>query len=344
MYLLPYFGEMKVLIIHVAPAGDVVFSTPLIRGLKVHLDDAELYYVTSSAGAVVLEENPYLEKVYDSTLAYRDTWYALRKHRFDVVIDLTATLAAAFLTLFTRARIFRSKKRSMKTWFDLKKKNALSNNTHLVERYIDTVRPLGIEMDDLRLDYTIPYKDEVPASWLPDGFQKGFVTFCVQAPYATRKLPVNRIIELCDKINRPIILLGGKEDADVGDQISRFFERTENSAEWEEGLQALNKKTVVYNGCGKFNFHQMASVVRQARYVFTFDNDLLPVASAFGKETFSIWGNTVLQFGRYPYHTKFTVLENNRLSCRPCSEKGYPRCPLKHFKCMNEIVFDFYLP
>jgi len=68
------------------------------------------------------------------------------------------------------------------------------------------------------------------------------------------------------------------------------------------------------------------------------------VASAFRKEIFSIWGNTIPLFGNYPYHTKFKILENNRISCRPCSVKGFSKCPEGHLKCLNEILFDFYIP
>jgi ADP-heptose:LPS heptosyltransferase len=138
-------------------------------------------------------------------------------------------------------------------------------------------------------------------------------------------------------------LIGGKEDERVGDLISSFFQRHDSARAFEEGLVALNKKTIVYNACGKFNDHQKASIVKQSKAVVTFDNEFNAIASAFGKEVVSIWGNTVLDFGRYPYNTKFTVLENNRLHCRPCSRKGYDRCPLGHFRCMNDIVFDFYV-
>jgi ADP-heptose:LPS heptosyltransferase len=106
----------------------------------------------------------------------------------------------------------------------------------------------------------------------------------------------------------------------------------------------MGKKTIVYNGCGKFNINQSASVIKKARYVFTHDTGLMHIAAAFKKEIFSIWGNTIPAFGMYPYRTKFTILENNRLSCRPCSKIGYNQCPKGHFKCMKELVLDFYLP
>jgi ADP-heptose:LPS heptosyltransferase len=152
------------------------------------------------------------------------------------------------------------------------------------------------------------------------------------------------MIELCDRINRPLVLLGGKDDNENAEKIRQFFERNEGSAPFEDGLRELNKKTVIYNACGKFNLNQSASLVKQARYVFSHDTGLMHIAAAFKKEIFSIWGNTVPAFGMYPYRTKFVTFENNRLTCRPCSKLGYGKCPRGHFKCMRDLVFDFYLP
>jgi len=68
------------------------------------------------------------------------------------------------------------------------------------------------------------------------------------------------------------------------------------------------------------------------------------MAAALKKEVFSIWGNTIPAFGMYPYRTKFHALENTEVNCRPCSKIGFDKCPKRHFKCMNDLVFDFQLP
>ncbi|MGB5977625.1 MAG: glycosyltransferase family 9 protein, partial [Cyclobacteriaceae bacterium] len=203
---------------------------------------------------------------------------------------------------------------------------------------------LGVKPDALGLDYFIPEKDEVEMDWLPETHQKGYVAYAIGAQHNTKKLPLARMIELCDKINKPVILLGGPEDAETGEKIARFFERSDVSEPYEEKLLELNKKTQVFNACGKFSLNQSASLVRQASYVFTHDTGMMHVAAAFKKQIFSIWGNTIPMFGMYPYRTKFTVFEVQGLKCRPCSKIGYSQCPKGHFKCMKNIVFDFYLP
>ena len=74
------------------------------------------------------------------------------------------------------------------------------------------------------------------------------------------------------------------------------------------------------------------------------DTGLMHIAAAFGKEIFSVWGNTVPAFGMYPYRTEFRVLEVPGLSCRPCSKIGFDKCPQGHFKCMRDQTLNLDLP
>ena len=152
------------------------------------------------------------------------------------------------------------------------------------------------------------------------------------------------MIELCDKINKPIVLIGGKEDAENGEKLEDFFDRKYEQEDQKDSLRELGKKAHIYNGCGKININQSASLMKQATYVFSHDTGMMHIAAALKKNIFSIWGNTIPAFGMYPYQTKFTILEKKGLNCRPCSKIGYNKCPKGHFKCMNEIIFDFWLP
>jgi ADP-heptose:LPS heptosyltransferase len=84
--------------------------------------------------------------------------------------------------------------------------------------------------------------------------------------------------------------------------------------------------------------------VKQCKALFTHDTGLMHIAAAFKKKIYSIWGNTVPEFGMYPYKTDFEVFEVKGLDCRPCSKIGYAKCPRGHFKCMREQKFDFIFP
>lgn len=334
----------KILVIRFSSIGDIVLTTPVVRNLKTQLTDSEIHYLTKSSFRSIIDHNPYIDKAHYLEESLNEIISALKKENFDLVIDLHNNLRTRTIKARLGVKSKTFKKLNWEKWLKVNLKIDKLPNRHIVDRYMDTVSDLGIKIDTLGLDYFIPEADEVPMDWLPDTHRQEYVAYAIGAQHGTKRLPLKRMIELCDKINKPIVLLGGTEDAETAEEIERFFKKTTKSEPKEEGLTELNKKTIIYNACGKYNLNQSASLVKQATYVFSHDTGLMHIAAAFKKQIFSIWGNTIPAFGMYPYRTKFTILENNKIDCRPCSKIGYDKCPKGHFKCMNNIIFDFYLP
>jgi len=335
---------VKVLIIRFSSIGDIVLTTPVIRTVKAQVDNAEVHYATKAQFKSIFAANPYIDKVHCLDGSVWKLIGELREEHFDFVIDLHNSLRSRMIRAALAVRSAAFYKLNWKKWLYVNLKINQLPPVHIVDRYLAAASALGVKNDSLGLDYFIPEQDQVPMDWLPPEFQNGYVAYAIGAQHATKRLPLERMIELCDRVNRPIVLLGGKDDVENAEKIKAFFEKTASSAPFEEGLRELDKKTIIYNACGKFNLNQSASLVRQCRYIFSHDTGLMHIAAAFKKEIFSIWGNTVPAFGMYPYRTKFVIFEKNGLSCRPCSKLGYERCPKGHFKCMKDITFDFYLP
>jgi len=334
---------MKILILRFSSIGDIVLSTPVIRSVKTQLDNAEVHYATKKAYAPVIAENPYLDKIHYLDGSLKGLIKVLRKEHYDIIIDLHKNLRTRIIKLALQVKSYSFNKLNKEKWLLTTFKINRLPNQHIVDRYMQTVHHLGVSTDNLGLDYFIPEKDEMPIDWLPESHQQGYVALVIGAKFNTKKLPVNRLIELCDRINKPIVLLGGKEDEEVAGQLESFFHKQEKNKPYEEGLRDLGKKAIVFSAVGKCNLNQSASLIKQARWVFTHDTGLMHIAAAFKKEMYTIWGNTIPAFGMYPYRTQFTVFENNKIDCRPCSKIGYAQCPKGHFKCMNEVTFDFYL-
>lgn len=334
----------KILIIRFSSIGDIVLTTPVIRAIKLQHPEVELHYATKKQFAAIVENNPYVDKVHVLHDKLSDLVNSLKDEKFDFVVDLHNNVRSKLIKTRLAAKSGTFRKLNYEKWLMVNLKINKLPNIHIVDRYLAAAKDLGIKKDGSGLDYFIPEKDEVELDWLPESHQSGYVAYVIGAQHQTKKLPVKRMIELCDKINKPIVIIGGPDDITEANAIEKFFERGETSSAFEEKLTELGKKTTIFNACGKFNLNQSASLVKQANYVFTHDTGLMHIAAAFQKNIFCIWGNTIPSFGMYPYKTKFTVLENNKLNCRPCSKIGYQKCPKGHFNCMNKIVFDFYLP
>lgn len=330
---------MKILILRFSSIGDIVLTTPVIRILKTQLE-AEVHYATKAIYESVILPNPYLDKVHflDEN-GLQPLIAKLKDEGYDYIIDLHNNLRTRLIKWSLGKKSYSVHKLNFKKWLFVRFKINKLPNEHIVDRYVKTLAPLGCKMDNLGLDFTIPDRDIVEWDWLPSSHQQGFAAVVIGAKFKTKQLPTTRLIELCDRINKPVVLIGGKEDQEVGNEIEQFFRPLED----EKAIEALNKKTVVFNACGKFNLNQSASVIEKSSWVFTHDTGMMHIAAAFKKQIYSIWGNTVPQFGMYPYRTKFVIFENNKLDCRPCSKIGFNQCPKGHFKCMNNLTFDFYL-
>ncbi len=334
----------KILILRFSSIGDIVLTTPVIRCLKEQGADFEVHYCTKKSYKGLLEENPYVDKIHLLDDSVNELVNKLKEEKFDYIIDLHNSLRTFVIKRELKVKAFTFKKLNFKKYLLVNFKINKMPNVHIVDRYMDTVKTLGIKNDDKGLDYFYPDKDEVETNWLPNTHQSGYSAFAIGGQHATKKLPIAKMIELCAKINGPIVLLGGKEDEQEANEIEAFFDDSKIDTQTENLLETeLNQKVKIFNGVGKFNLNQSASLVKYANYVFTHDTGVMHIAAAFKKEIFSIWGNTTPFFGMYPYQTKFTVFEVKDLKCRPCSKIGYKSCPKGHFKCMNDQTFDFYL-
>jgi len=188
---------------------------------------------------------------------------------------------------------------------------------------LQTAKTLGVKNDKKGLDYFIPKKDEVDISKFH--IESNYIGLVLGAKLATKRLLTKKLIEICNKIDKQIVLLGGKEDMIVGEDI----------------IESLGRGNI-FNSCGKFNLNQSASLVKQASVIITHDTGLMHIASAFNKKIISIWGNTVPEFGMYQYVSERNkiIVEVKDLKCRPCSKIGYGKCPKGHFDCMNKIDLE----
>ncbi len=315
---------MKILIIRFSSIGDIILTTPVVRCLKKQLG-AEVHFLTKKRFGMVVEANPYLDKVHAFDKKLEEVIPALKKESFDWIIDLHKNLRSLRVkrSLGIKSKSF--DKINWEKWLIVNFKINRLPNLHIVDRNLKTVEHLGVVNDGEGLDYFIPPKDEVNlADIIGTSFDTRLViAFVIGAAHATKRLPEHKVIEICRRIKEPIIILGGPDEQDKGAHIARA-----------SGAH-------VFNACGKLNLNQSASVVKQAGRVISHDTGLMHMAAAFNKKIVSIWGNTVPEFGMYPYFSsgsgKNTSIQVEGLRCRPCSKIGFKKCPKGHFKCMNDI-------
>ena len=316
---------VKFLIVRFSSIGDIVLTTPVVRCLKMQYDGpVEIHYLTKSIFLPLLRKNPYIDRFYTIEDNVSEIRHELISENYDYIIDLHKNLRSMKVKRIGKAPSFSFDKLNFEKWLLVNFKINRLPDVHIVDRYMDTLLEFGIENDNQGLDFFIDEEEHVDD--LPDSFAHGYIAVSVGAAHATKTMPAGKMQELLEKTGKPVVLLGGKED----------FEKAELIRKANPGI--------IHNGCGKYSITQSAWLIKNAKVVISHDTGLMHIASAFGKKLISVWGNTVPEFGMFPYMPQHpgrsVIYQVNGLKCRPCSKLGFDKCPLKHFKCMNLIDTD----
>jgi len=298
--------------------GDVIYTTPVVRCLKKQVPNAEVHFLTKPAFQYIYNNNPYLDKLLLLKPTLTETIADIKQEKYDCIIDLHNNLRTAIIKLRTGIKSSAYKKYTIRKWLSLKLNLKLVPNTHLVDRYLQTVEFLGVTNDGKPIDYYVGQHqlDKL----LPPSHQNGFVAFIIGATHFTKRLPNYKIINICTNLTQPVVLLGGKDVKANADEITAV----------------LGEKA--HNACGVTSLDESVFLVSKAQIVIGFDTGLTHIAEAFNRPIVSVWGGTVPDLlGVQPYMVKDVLVAGIDLGCRPCSKFGLEKCPLGHFKCMNDM-------
>lgn len=311
---------MKILVVRFSSIGDVVLTTPVVRCLAKQLPEATIHFITKKAFLPVLEGNPHINRVYTIEKSVKECLAELKAEKYDLVIDLHKNVRTLRLkkALGVPAKSF--PKLNVQKFLLTQFKINRMPDMHVVERYFETVKSLGVNSDGLPCELFLNAADSVNLS--ENKLETGnFLAVAMGAQFGTKQLPIDLLEKTLKDLNIPIVLLGGPMDV-------------ERSNALKNKLSSQN----VIDFCGKITLRQSAYVLSQSRALLTADTGLMHIATAFRIPIVSVWGNTVPALGMYPYtpqdRSLYSIHEVTGLSCRPCSKIGYKECPKKHFDCM----------
>ncbi len=147
---------MKILILKPSSLGDVIQSLPVLRLLKLHFRQAEIYWWIDSALAPLLEGDPDLTQV---VLFERRRWAKpqhwpemlrsirwLRDQKFDLVIDLQCLLRSGIFGWLSNGKFLiglDESREGARGFYDEAVPRA-SFHTHAVDWYLSVLPRLGV--------------------------------------------------------------------------------------------------------------------------------------------------------------------------------------------------------
>lgn len=312
----------KILIIRLSSLGDVLLTTPLLRTLKSLYPHLQIDYIVRKEYESTLLFNPHIsnlitiERDYDA-LKLRSK---ISENKYDLIIDLQNNLRSRRIIRKNSSEIVRYKKPYLNRILLVKLKiNRFKEILSIPVRYANSIKELVL--DEKGLELFISPKSH---STLNEG---NYIGFCPGSRHITKMWPKEYFVELGNKLvsmGYKIVLFGGKDDMDLCKEISNKIQNSVNLSNNNDLLE-------------------LAVNMKMCNAIICNDSGLMHTALAVSVPVAAIFGSTVKEFGFYPYRGENIVLENNSLSCRPCSHIGLNNCPKNHLDCLNKITPDSVL-
>ncbi|MCE1164046.1 MAG: glycosyltransferase family 9 protein [Bacteroidetes bacterium] len=325
---------MKFLIIQTAFAGDVILSLPLVQVLRKRYPASKIDFLCIPKTSELLVGNPNIDEVivYDkrgtdkSLSGFFRIVKRLKKEKYNYVFGVQRFLRTTLLAYFVHKT--RSVSYNNSSFSFLYDETVNYQNKHEILRVLDLIKPLGINENNIIRPELFPSEEDKIKI---DGIYKGLnisskselVCIAPGSVWFTKRFPKEkfiRLINLCEKDNFRIALIGGPDDAPLCDDI---IKNTTNNN--------------VYSFAGKLTMLQSAELIKRSSALVTNDSAPLHLGNAVGTKVIALFGSTVRDFGFYPAGDGDKVFEINGLACRPCTNHGKKECKIKSFDCMNLI-------
>lgn len=347
---------LKILLINPFGIGDVIFSTPLIEGLKKNLPDPSVSYICNKRTYGILEECPMLDNVFVFEKGdYKKLWKSskvgflreylsfiikIKRKRFDIAIDMSMGHQYGLLLklIGVPERIgFNYKGRGR--FHTRKVEFSGFDDKPIGEYYKDLLVAAGFKIDTktrTKIWWTAEDEKYIEAFLLKKSIQKddtivgmtpgGGISFG-EKKIAFKRWSGRKFAELSDRVIREtgakvILIWGPGEEALIEDIIA-----------------AMTEKPII---APKTTVRQMGTLMSMCNCVVCNDSGPLHVAVASGSTTVSVFGPSDSNvYGPYPKSGRHIVVSKD-IKCSPCYKKfKAPDCDT--LECLNSLnVEDVY--
>jgi heptosyltransferase-2 len=293
----------NLLIVRLSSLGDILLTTPLVRTIKTKYPGIKIDFVIREEYSDLLKLNPHLKNVYifhrnkDKTKELKNQ---LCNNSYDLVLDLQNNFRShKLLRCFGDFVVAYKKNHLNKFLLVYFKINRLKDAPQIPDRYAAVLNSLTLD------DYGPELITDKKPNQKLINFDK-IIGMCPGSKHFTKMWPEEYFIQLGNMLEKSgfnVALFGGSNDKQICGRIS---------SELSSAINLSNDNDIL----------QTAADMKMCNAIYCNDSGLMHTATAVGIPVIAFYGSTVKEFGFTPYKAKNLILENNYLSCRPCTHIG----------------------
>lgn len=237
----------KILVIHFGQLGDLVLGLPALKAIRERFSGSQITLMVGKATADIAK----LVRVADDHIvvdrvAIRDRsklWSLgqmlalvrdVRRRRFDMVIDLHSLRESNLLGFLggIPTRLYAQRENRSLDWLSNFRPSppSVDRSTHVSARYLQVLRPLGIDLVEPVIDLRPDSRDVIGTErLLAENGVRGetLIGMFLGAGHPSRRWPVSRFAELAARLERRentrILVFLGPEECDLRDQVRDMF-------------------------------------------------------------------------------------------------------------------------
>ena len=266
-------------------------------------------------------------RMWRSPVAFFGFWRfvaAIRRQRFDLVIDLQGLIRSGLLAYFSRAprRVGFAGAREGAWLFYTQRVDCPASAEHAVEKNLALAGALGLDVDQPEFPLGVQPSERAAArTLLADAAGETLASFTAVIPGArweSKQWPAEKIGALIDRMHADgsprCVLLGAPDDRTFAEQVAGAC------------------RSGAVNLVGRTTLRELVALIELAEGVICHDSGPMHIAAALNKPTVAIFGPTnPARTG--PYSDAATVV-TYPIDCAPCYRRV---CPFGHQDCMRRL-------
>jgi heptosyltransferase-1 len=318
----------RILVVKPSSLGDVVHSLPFLKAIKTRFPAASIHWVIAKGLESVFEGHPMIDKLWvinkddwkkmgnlkATAKELRELFKNLKKEKYDIVFDLQGLLRSGIITSTGDAPVrigFKEAREGSRFFYTHKVEGG--KNIHAVDRYLKMAQFVGCDISDII--FPLPSGTQTSPFIKSSLSAREYSVIVPGARWKTKRWPAEKFGKLSSHLPLKSIIVGGRDDKDIADEIVSLSSGRAMSL------------------AGKTDLMELIEVMKHAKFVVSNDSGPMHIAAALGIPVFAIFGPTDPE-KTGPYGKGHTVIREN-VPCAPCFRRT-----CEDLKCMNSLSVE----